>query len=316
MGSVLSVTLALQFVYVLVSGQSLCPTTTGPLVIRGTASIADNAYKECSTITSLVIPSYIETIGRFAFAGCSSLSDITLSIGLTVLGDEMFYMMGSPSALTKIVIPSTITSVAGYTFYLCSSLSDITLTNGLTVLGHYMFSNYHGPETHNLKTIVIPSTITSIGDYVFDDCNHLSDVTLTNGLTIIGAYMFHIYAGTFLTSIVIPSTVTSIGMRAFANIYSMQCVYWLGSVITSPTDIFEGSPSAKTCSYSPSGFPTLSPTTSLTFTPTVKSSSLAPRSLSKKGKSKNNRGKNVNKNRSYLKNKGSNNQQISIEINK
>lgn len=65
-----------------------------------------------------------------------------------------------------------------------------------------------------MTEIVIPNSVTSIGEAVFLGCNSLSKVTLSNGLTTIGAGLFN--GCTSLQSIVIPNTVTSIGDYAFA----------------------------------------------------------------------------------------------------
>ena len=69
--------------------------------------------------------------------------------------------------------------------------------------------------------------------------------------------------------IIIPN----LGFKAFSYITSLNCVYWLGTVITSPTDIFMGSSNSQVCSSVPSTttvpsvFPTTAPTTKSTLSP-------------------------------------------------
>ena len=113
--------------------------------------------------------------GSQSFYSCSSLTQIILSNGLSVIGDYIFY--GS-TALSSIIIPSTITSIGKYYYYnysnyylfskgyysfsFCSSLTQIIFTNGLTLIGYGMF----GVTTH-LDSVIIPSTIVSIGEFYY-----------------------------------------------------------------------------------------------------------------------------------------------------
>ena len=93
-----------------------------------------------------------------------------------------------------------------------------------------MFSMNGGPSS--LKSVVIPSTITTmgkelilllfvigisyfviiLGGSVFGFCSQLSDVTFVNGLTIIGSNILNMNGkDSALESLIIPSTVTSVG---------------------------------------------------------------------------------------------------------
>lgn len=121
-----------------------------------------------------------------------------------------------------------------YAFFLCASLSQITLTNGLTVLGRQMFQMGYWGST-SMGSITIPSTLTSIGlvvvvfvvliivmiviikllgDGAVLFCYFLTQIILTNGLTILGDNMFLMgfMGSSNLVSVTIPSTVTYIGI--------------------------------------------------------------------------------------------------------
>ena len=143
-------------------------------------------------------------LGANAFQACSSLSQVTLVNGLKLLSSQMFYMVDGKanpvnSTLKAITVPSTITSIGWFkkniffilkfystycrnqililylgdsAFRACSSLSDITLVNGLTVIGtnmFYMTDGYGFPVHTSLVSIIIPSTLTTIGwkEYLF-----------------------------------------------------------------------------------------------------------------------------------------------------
>ena len=67
----------------------------------------------------------------------------------------------------------------------------------------------------NLTSIIIPDSVTSIGDHAFYNCSSLTNITIPDSVTSIGDHAFHNCSG--LTSITIPDSVTSIGDHAFYN---------------------------------------------------------------------------------------------------
>ena len=77
-----------------------------------------------------------------------------------------------------------------------------------------------------ITSVVIPDSVTIIGDRAFYACNKLSDVTLGNGTDRIGRWAF--YNCTSLTSIIIPDSVTSIGSHAFYTCTSLKTINYKG----------------------------------------------------------------------------------------
>ena len=95
-------------------------------------------------------------------------------------------------------------------------------------------------ENMDLKHIVIPHTVTSIGNYAFYNCSNLTSITIPDGITSIGSSAFQKCDS--LTSVTIPDSVTSIGGYAFDGCYSLTS-------ITIPEDIAEIKPNTfKGCS--------------------------------------------------------------------
>ena len=72
----------------------------------------------------------------------------------------------------------------------------------------------------SLKSLVIPDSVTNIGDYAFSGCWSLSSVVIPDSVTSIGDYAF--WNCRSLTDIVIPDSVTSIGESAFKNCISLK----------------------------------------------------------------------------------------------
>ena len=173
-----------------------------------------------SNITSIEIPSTIESIGNYAFYGCRNLTEINYNAisvtdlsssnrvfsyagqngnGITVnFGDGvksipayLFYPYSSTSYspnITNVNFSSTITSIGGYAFRNCSSLSgELDLSNtDLENIGAYAFYNCSGFSNINL-----PSSLDGIGSYAFGYCSGLASITLPTNLTSIGNYAFY-----------------------------------------------------------------------------------------------------------------------------
>jgi len=82
-------------------------------------------------------------------------------------------------------------------------------------------------ECTNLTNVTIPNGVTSIGAYAFSSCKSLTSVTIPSSVTSIGDRAFIDCTG--LTSVTIPSGVTSIGEAAFANCKSLTSVTFEGT---------------------------------------------------------------------------------------
>ncbi|MCI5836209.1 MAG: leucine-rich repeat domain-containing protein, partial [Firmicutes bacterium] len=119
-----------------------------------------------------------------------------------------------------VVIPSTIdgkTVVAiGSSAFMAKSLSNETSMlnkNNIQFMSNKEDREIAAVHRGNIKSVVIPSTVKSIGKGAFAN-NQISSVTLSNGLKMIEGYAFN---GNQLTSIIIPDSVTSISEYAFAD---------------------------------------------------------------------------------------------------
>ena len=187
-------------------------------------------------IKSYVIPSNVISIGDSAFYGCNSLSEIVISSSVTSIGDSAFLWC---SSLSEIVIPSSVTSIGDYAFSGCSSLKYISIPKSVICLNGNPFAEWYGKleclfpnfvyeddvlfnkdksriisfRNQNIKSYVIPSSITSIGDRAFSGSDSLSEIVIPPSVTSIGDGAF--LGCRSLSEIVIPSSVTSIGKGAF-----------------------------------------------------------------------------------------------------
>ena len=137
-------------------------------VKEGTRIICDRAFSFCRSLSEIVIPSSVTSIGRDAFYGCSSLSKIVIPSSVTSIGRDVFHCC---SSLSEIVIPSSVTSIGDNAFRECRSLSEIVIPSSVTSIGDSAFYC-----CRSLSKIVIPSSVTSIGDSAFYGCYFPNDL--------------------------------------------------------------------------------------------------------------------------------------------
>lgn len=114
-----------------------------------------------------------------------------------------------------------------------SWLNLVFLEEGANPLNAYTLSSNSLPpllyfDGNLVENVVVPNTITNIGNYAFDNCRSLASITIPDGVTSIGTLAFFF---TSLTSITIPDSVTSIGVRAFSDCENLRNIV-VGSGIT------------------------------------------------------------------------------------
>ena len=230
-------------------------------VKEGTRIICDSAFSDCRSLSEIVIPSSVTSIGDSAFGGCRSLSEIVIPPSVTSIGDSAF--LGCYS-LSEIVIPSSVTSIGDSAFSSCSSLKYISIPKSVIGLNGNPFAEWDGKleclspnfvyeddvlfnkdksriisfRNQNIESYVIPSSVTSIGDLAFSDCRSLSEIVIPSSVASIGKGAFSWCSS--LSEIVIPSSVTSIGHSAFSGCRSLSEIVIPSSVTSIGDNAFPG----------------------------------------------------------------------------
>jgi len=125
-------------------------------------AVADEAFKDVTTITAYSLPDGVETIGDAAFSGCTGLTYKTLSL------------------------PSRIKYIGDYAFYGINSY-NISFPTGLLTIGDYAFQ-YNNQNTAPILTL--PDTLATIGQFAFADWSGITAVTIPASVNHIGSHAF------------------------------------------------------------------------------------------------------------------------------
>ena len=251
----------------------LCTSLTSATIGNSVTSIGDYAFRDCTSLTSATIGDSVTSIGDYAFYICTSLKSIEIPDSVTSIGDLAFWRCTS---LTSATIGDSVTSIGVEVFSQCTSLASIEIGDSVTSIGNYAFEGctsltnvyYTGevegwvdisfglyasnpasyaenlyfnnelvteiviPESvtsignrafagyYALISVTIPDSVTSIGDSAFKGCTSLAGVAIGDAVTSIGDYAFS--GCTSLAGVAIGDAVTSIGDYAFSGCTSLQ----------------------------------------------------------------------------------------------
>ena len=195
-----------------------CSSLTSINIPDGVTAIGMQSFYNCSSLTSINIPGSVKLIADRAFLRCTSLATVEISdvSQLTSIGE---YAFSDCTALTEINIPDSVTSISAFAFDRCSLLKTVKISDGsqLTSIGRVTFQS-----CYSLTSIKIPEGVTSIEESTFYGCSSLTSINIPDGVRLIGDYAFS--GCSSLTSINIPDSVRSIGQRTFKDCSSLETV--------------------------------------------------------------------------------------------
>jgi hypothetical protein len=143
-------------------------TGLSSVTIPNSVSVIEGSAFMGSSLASVIIPDSVTIIEGSAFCYCTSLTDLKIGNGVTVIGPLAFE---SCTSLTSISIPDSVTSIADQVFSFCTSLANVTINNGVTMIGSDMFQN-----CTSLTNVTIGYGVTSIGYGALISCTSLQSV--------------------------------------------------------------------------------------------------------------------------------------------
>lgn len=234
--------------------------------------VGNQAFRACISLTGLDLPESVEGIGSFAFAECIRLQDITASddttlpAGLDAVYEYAFFRSGISGDLNF----SSLDCLDEFAFTYCENLTGVTFGNdinqgaydfcnandafrgctnlGLLNLGELTEVPYDMFLNSGIESLVIPSTVTAIGQNAFAGCDRLTSISFPSGTTTVGsssgaqfydcdrliqidfpASVTKIEKTTFghcdsLETVILPAGLTTLGQSAFAQCYALHDV--------------------------------------------------------------------------------------------
>jgi hypothetical protein len=132
-------------------------------------AIPDNVCQNCTSLTQVTIPATVTQIGSNAFNGCTSLANILLPDGLTTIKYNAF----RSTAISDITLPASVTSIGAAAFANCDNLVTFTVNEGCTSITGSP-SAWDGCD--NLTALYLPSTITKLFYYTFQNIPNIKEV--------------------------------------------------------------------------------------------------------------------------------------------
>lgn len=199
--------------------------------------ILDNAFGYNRQITSIVFPDTLTEIGYGAFQYNSSLASITLGSSLSSISGNAF----TYTAISTVRFPASLEYLTTTAFRNCSSFTAYTVETGNT---KFSASNgilynldkttvYHCPLTKT-GSFDIPSTVTRINQYAYENCSQLENLTLPAGLIEIGYSAFQNCDS--IESVTIPEGVSSLTSDVFRGCDALESVQLPASLTSLASD--------------------------------------------------------------------------------
>lgn len=170
-----------------------CKALNNVKIGKSVTTIGEGAFYRCTALTSVTMGENLKFIKTEAFMGCKVLSNVVLPSSLQVIDSRAFYN----TALVSITVPSSVINIGQEAFVNINALKEIKVDKENTVYSDidgvlcsktetvlYRYPNSKG------KTYTVPSTIKKISDYAFFECPDLEAVVFPTSVISLGDFIF------------------------------------------------------------------------------------------------------------------------------
>ena len=211
------------------------------------------AFEACTSLEEVVIPPSVRKIDQGAFAGCSALKVLYLGDGLEILESAAF---AGCTALTVVTLPAKLKALAPGAFAHCTALTSLVVEAGNPVYkseGNCILEQETGILLMGCVASRIPAdgSVKAIAQSAFEGLTELKALHLPEGLVSIGAYAFR---GTGLIALTIPGTVEAVGryilfdtpaQRVYCSAETRPEGWHINWIAGSEAEVFFGGPSCE-----------------------------------------------------------------------
>ena len=218
----------------------LSGTISGPGGTYTITTIGDEAFENCTGLTSITLPASVTSIGDNAFGRCSSLTAITVAkenANYTAEDGVLFnkdktelirYPEGKTG--TSYIVPATVTTIRDSAFSGCTGLTSITISASVTSVNE---SAFYGCSKLDSITVAEENANYTAEDGVLFNKDKTELIRYPEGktgisyivpeaVTTIGESAFYGCAG--LISITLPDNLTTIGINAYNNCTGLSTI--------------------------------------------------------------------------------------------
>lgn len=231
-----------------------CESLKQVVLSEGTKQISTSAFAGCTSLESINIPASVTTIESGALSGIKKISGITLPV---VEGEENpRYVIVSECLIdtttgtivagcadSQIPVDETVIAIGELAFS-GSDIKSVIIPENILTIGKGAFS-----YCLELESVTFPTLITEIPDNLFYNAVSLESVVIPEGVTRIGEYAF--YYCTSLESVTMPQeTLTEIGESAFQECIAMESFVMPHTVTTIGENLFHGCKSLESVEFS------------------------------------------------------------------
>ena len=162
-----------------------------------------SSFRNCTKVTSVVLPNSLKRIGSYAFSDCNNLDTIVFPNEMEFVAggafDDTLWKEKQPKGFVRagnvllrytgespeVVIPDGITVFANGAFVFCKQIESVVVPTSITKIARGTFQ-----YCSKLYEIKLPETLQAIGDAAFDGCSSLERITIPDSVNEIGKDVF------------------------------------------------------------------------------------------------------------------------------
>lgn len=146
------------------------------ITITGVSEIHNGLLYGIRNVVEVIIPNNITSLPNNVFRDCINLEKVVLPNGISSIGDQFCRGCGN---LVELNLPDGLENIGIYFLYGCG-LDEVIFPYGISTI------KTRALQSSNVSNVVIPKSVTSIGDYAFQGCQNLSYIEIPNSVESIG----------------------------------------------------------------------------------------------------------------------------------